>query len=54
MSDTTARELAQNSVAPESGEREDRGHDWALVAAFFGVVLAMYAAIGFAVYSLVF
>jgi hypothetical protein len=54
MSHTTATERAQKSIATERGEAADRGHDWALVAAFFGVVLAMYAAIGFVVYSVVF
>jgi hypothetical protein len=54
MSDMTAMELAQNSIATEGGERAEAGRDWVLAAAFFGVVLAMYAAIAFVVYSVVF
>lgn len=54
MSDTTATKLAPTSIALERGERADRGPDWALAAVFLGLVLAMYATIGFVVYSVVF
>ena len=54
MSDTAAMELGQDSLAPERERRADPRRDWALAAAFFGVVLAMYAAIGLVIHAVVF
>ena len=53
MSDMTAMELAQDAGANQRAERAGPGRDWLLAAAFFGVVLAMYAAIAFVVYWVV-
>jgi hypothetical protein len=53
MSDMTAMELAQDAIATKGAEHAGPGRDWFLAAAFFSVVLAMYAAIGFVVYWVV-